>query len=98
MPAALPIPNCVECAPRDCCATTSTTPTDSSIEVINVDVVADMAAVAPYAGLRQFNVLGWITTTDGMGGIWTYQPTSTATADGYYVVDPGGSGRYVKLI
>lgn len=96
MPAALPIPNCVECGPRDCTGTV--TPADAIVEVINVDTVADMAATTPYAGLRQFNVLGWITTNDGMGGVWTYQPTSTATADGYYVVDPGGSGRYIKLI
>ena len=96
MPAALPIPNCVECCPHVC--TTSTTPVATVIEVINVDTVAEMAATTPYAGLRQFNVRGWITSNDGMGGLWVYDPASTQTADGYYVVDPGGSGRYLKNI
>jgi len=69
------------------------------VEVINVPLVANMAAIAPYDGLKEFNVRGWMTITDGMGGSWLYWPEETAAADGYYTVaPPSGSGRYIKNV
>lgn len=90
----IPIPYC------GCTSSCTTTPSSTgAIEVLNVDLVADMAATTPYSGLKQFNVSGWTSVGDGLGGIWIYQPSSTATADGYYVIETNtGVGRYVKLV
>lgn len=69
------------------------------IEVLNVNLVADMAAVVPYTGLKEFQVLGLTTVFDGLGGIWAYFPTSSVVSDGYYrITPPGGVGRYIKMV
>lgn len=66
-------------------------------EVLIVNLVADMAAVVPYDGLKQFNVGGLSIFGDGLGGFWTYLPSSSAPSDGYSVLTPpGGVGRYIK--
>lgn len=64
-----------------------------------MDLVADVAATTPYDGLKQFNVRGWFTVGDGLGGVWIYVADSTAEADGYSIIEPpGGVGRYLKFI
>jgi hypothetical protein len=100
MPAALPIPTCWTCRPCASGSNDVTTPTPATPkEIVRVNLVADIAGVAPYDGLEQINVRGMTTISDGMGGIWWYLSDSSDTADGYYVIAPtSGNGRYHKQV
>lgn len=81
------------------CCVSDLEPCDCGEPILNVDLVADMAAIPPYDGLKQFNVRGWYTVGDGLGGVWIYDATSEAVADGYSIIEPpGGVGRYLKFI
>jgi len=91
------IPQPIGCGPV--CCTTSSTPVASLEEVINVDSIADLAALAGYPGLKVVNVDHYLVENDGGGGIWPYYPASTAVDDGYFVVASGnGLGNFIKLV
>lgn len=92
------IPQPVGCSPTQRCSSNTTVITQNN-EVLLVNTIADLAALSPYAGLKEVNVLGHLAVGDNAGGAWLYEPTSTATDDGYYTVTPaGGVGRFTRLI
>src|ERR1700755_2590116 len=75
-----------------------------SIQLIGADLLGDILPVniTPFESGTHYFAAGTSTKLDGKGGIYLWDPTSTATGDGYNVLKqnhlgPSDPGRWIRL-
>jgi len=101
------LPNILDCCDDDCdtCEAVDITGPSSQTVIDNLSVytIADLRAVATRFSLQFVVVWGDLSAYDGGGGVYTWNPSSTALDDGVTVIRPsdvlaGSPGRFIKLL
>lgn len=101
------LPNILDCCDDDCdtCeAVDITGPSNQTvIDSLSVYTIADLRLVATRYDHQFIVVTGNLTAYDGDGGVYLWNPASSATDDGVSVIRPsdvlvGSPGRFIKFL